>query len=67
MYPRMCILSQHPHLHPSKWYHRVTNVTKNANIAEMAENYMNRMSAHTSPPHNPMESGPEKIFQLKKK
>ena len=48
---------------PQTEYHGVTEVAKNANIAEMAEKCINCMSTCPTPPHtNPMESRPGNTF-----
>ena len=48
---------------PQSGYHRVTEVAKTTNIAKMAEECINCISARPTPPHtNPMESGPRNTF-----
>ena len=48
---------------PQSGYHGVTEVAKTANIAKMAEECINCISARPTPPHtNPMESGPGNSF-----
>ena len=48
---------------PQSGYHGVTEVAKTTNIAKMAEECINCISARPTPPHtNPMESGPGNTF-----
>ena len=48
---------------PQSWYHRVTNVTKNTDIAKMAENRINCKSAHPLlRPHKTYGVGTRKHF-----
>ena len=52
-----------PNHTPQSGYHGVTEIAKPANIAKMAENCINCMSARPTPPHtNPMELGPGNTF-----
>ena len=52
-----------PTHNPQSGYHGVTEVSKTANIAKMAEKCINCISARPTLPHtNPMESGPGNTF-----
>ena len=48
---------------PQSGYHRVTEVSKTANIPKMVAKCINCISARPTPPYtNPMESGPGNTF-----
>ena len=53
---------------PQSGYHGVTEVAKTTNIAKMAEECINCISARPTPPHtNPVELGPGYTFSAQNK